>query len=167
MGQGVHTGRSVMQTIFPDKDANGQRKSGGSIFSLRRPRRRSSKASEHSVPINGLIPGMAVHLAKCCYPLPGDRIVGIMMPGRGINIHTIDCDSLLEFQETADEWLDLAWEADNNADDHVARIDLTVRNEPGTLGDMAASVINAKLDEKQDVLEIAAVAFVPGGQNSF
>ncbi|MDH3737560.1 MAG: bifunctional (p)ppGpp synthetase/guanosine-3',5'-bis(diphosphate) 3'-pyrophosphohydrolase, partial [Alphaproteobacteria bacterium] len=69
VGQGVHTGRAVMRMLFPDRAENGSDKSSGSIFSLRRSRRRATKASEHSVPISGLIPGMAVHLAKCCYPL--------------------------------------------------------------------------------------------------
>ena len=34
--------------------------------------------NKHAVPIKGLIAGMAVHYAKCCHPLPGDSIVGIM-----------------------------------------------------------------------------------------
>lgn len=96
-----------------------------------------SARKAQGVPIKGLIPGMAMHFDDCCHPLPGDRIVGIMVPDRGINIHTIDCDGLLEFQETADEWLDLAWETDSGIEAHVGRIELTVVNEPGTLGELS------------------------------
>lgn len=89
------------------------------------------------VPIKGLIPGMAMHLGNCCHPLPGDRIVGIMIVDRGIDIHTIDCPSLSDHQESADEWLDLAWDRDNSGNVHVGRIELTVTNKPGALGDLA------------------------------
>ena len=53
---------------------------------------------------------MAVHFAGCCHPLPGDRIVGIVTTGKGVTIHTIDCDTLESFAETPERWLDVAWE---------------------------------------------------------
>ncbi len=141
VGQGVHTGRSVMRTVFPDKDADGGHKSSGSIFSLRRSRRRSSKASEHSVPINGLIPGMAVHLAKCCYPLPGDRIVGIATTGKGVTVHTIDCMTLEAFTESPERWVDVSWDVDDEAaSKQVSRLNVTLANEPGSLGEMANTI---------------------------
>ena len=55
-----------------------------------------------AVPIEGLIPGLAVHYAECCHPLPGERIVGVVSSGRGLDIHTIDCDALQQYEE--DEW---------------------------------------------------------------
>jgi GTP pyrophosphokinase len=124
--------------LFPDKDAAGGRTGGGSIFSLRRSRRRSSKASEHSVPINGLIPGMAVHLAKCCYPLPGDRIVGVATTGKGVTVHTIDCMTLEAFADSPERWVDVSWDTDDEAAaKQVSRLNVTLANEPGSLGEMA------------------------------
>ena len=43
---------------------------------------------------------MAVHHAKCCHPLRGDRIVGIMTPGQGVAVHTKDCETLESFADT-------------------------------------------------------------------
>ncbi len=141
VGQGVHTGRSVMRILFPDRDANGARKSSGSIFSLRRSRRRSNNSGEHSVPINGLIPGMAVHLAKCCYPLPGDRIVGIATTGKGVTVHTIDCMTLEAFAESPERWVDVSWDIDEDeASKQVSRLNVTLANEPGSLGEMATTI---------------------------
>ena len=65
-----------------------------------------------AVPIRGLIPGMALHFAGCCHPLPGDRIVGIVTTGKGVTIHTIDCETLESFAETPERWLDVAWSSD-------------------------------------------------------
>ncbi len=93
------------------------------------------------VPIRGLIAGVAVHYANCCHPLPGDRIVGIVTAGKGVSIHTIDCESLLSFEATPERWLDVAWDVDAvSADIHVGRITIVVSNEPGTLGSLTTMI---------------------------
>ncbi len=53
---------------------------------------------------------MAVHFAGCCHPLPGDRIVGIVTTGKGVTIHTIDCETLEGFADTPERWIDVSWE---------------------------------------------------------
>ena len=53
--------------------------------------------------------GIAYRLGQCCHPLPGDRIVGLMVPGEGVVIHTIDCAELEKAQPSMDDWLDVAW----------------------------------------------------------
>jgi GTP diphosphokinase / guanosine-3',5'-bis(diphosphate) 3'-diphosphatase len=77
---------------------------------------------------------MAMHLASCCHPLPGDRIVGITTPGKGVVIHTIDCDQLERHQDEHDRWLDVAWgESAELPEFHVARLQVMVANQPGGL----------------------------------
>ncbi len=94
-----------------------------------------------AVPIRGLIPGMAMHFAGCCHPLPGDRIVGIVTTGKGVTIHTIDCDGLEQFAETPERWLDLSWNQDpGDKDVHVGRVSLVVVNEPGSLGNLSTVI---------------------------
>src|SRR3546814_1151545 len=78
------------------------------VVPIARARARQGKGRETSVPIKGLIPGMAVHYAHCCHPLPGDRIVGIVTTGKGVTVHTIDCDTLERFQATPERWVDLS-----------------------------------------------------------
>lgn len=48
------------------------------------------KKSKH---IDGL-DGMLYHMAKCCFPLPGENIVGVITRSRGISVHREDCSSL-------------------------------------------------------------------------
>ena len=93
------------------------------------------------VPITGLIPGMAMHYAGCCHPLPGDRIVGIVTTGKGVTIHTIDCENLAQYQDEPERWLDVAWDSIGSSyQSHVARVNVTVLNEPGTLGDLSTVI---------------------------
>ena len=84
---------------------------------------------------------MAVHHAGCCHPLPGDRIVGIISTGRGVTIHTIDCESLSELNDQPERWLDLSWEGSSNgSEQHVGRINVTVLNAPGSLGGLSTII---------------------------
>jgi guanosine-3',5'-bis(diphosphate) 3'-pyrophosphohydrolase len=90
----------------------------------------------------GLTQGVTLHFAECCSPLPGDRIVGLLRKDKGIEIHTIDCERLAQYEEGAmDEWLDLAWtaEAEGNAVS-MARIQAVMHNEPGALAEIAKTV---------------------------
>ena len=85
VGQGLVTGRAVVNAAFPHPPEDKSK-----VVPLARARRKA-KPNEAAVPIRGLIPGMALHFAGCCHPLPGDRIVGIVTTGKGVTIHTIDC----------------------------------------------------------------------------
>ena len=81
---------------------------------------------------------MAMHYAGCCHPLPGDHIVGIITTGKGVTIHTIDCDKLHQFEEQPERWIDVSWEQDSSvSQDHVSRVHLTLLNVPGALGELS------------------------------
>jgi GTP pyrophosphokinase len=135
VGQGHHSPREVLTAVFPGiKDAAKPRK----WLSFTRPRK--GKAQEPAVPIKGLIPGMAVHYAHCCHPLPGDRIVGIVTTGKGVTLHTIDCETLENFQDTPERWVDVAWDVEESREGHTGRIHLVVANEPGSLGGLSTVI---------------------------
>jgi GTP pyrophosphokinase len=134
VGAGNHTGREVVHAVFPPKpDARSQK-----VVAL--VPQRKSKQSDNAVPIRGLIPGMAVHFAGCCHPLPGDRIVGIVTTGKGVTIHTIDCETLESFADMPERWLDVAWNQGDGEHAHVGRIHVTIGNEPGSLGSLTTVI---------------------------
>ncbi|SCA55090.1 bifunctional (p)ppGpp synthetase II and guanosine-3',5'-bis pyrophosphate 3'-pyrophosphohydrolase [Candidatus Terasakiella magnetica] len=134
VGSGHLPAREIVEAVFPGI------KSKRTTTSTKIPVSKH-KDSPHpeSVPIRGLIPGMAMHFAGCCHPLPGDRIVGIVTTGRGVTIHTIDCDSLMQFQNEPERWLDVSWDMTQQEQNtkHVGRIKLTVINEQGALGSLS------------------------------
>ena len=138
VGQGRVSGAQVLHEIAPATDrAVGE---DGKVVPFERPTA-DSVAQAVSVPIRGLIPGMAVHYADCCHPMPGDRIIGIVDPGRGVVVHTAECESLESFHGTPERWLDVAWElGPDDGTTHVGRIKVVVANERGTLGDLSTVI---------------------------
>ena len=138
VGEGTLTGKEVVAQVYPELKT-GRADNVVSLSKAKAPAAPKDRAN--AVPIKGLIPGMAVHFAGCCHPLPGDRIVGIVTTGKGVTVHTIDCDNLEQYADTPERWLDISWEAgEGNA--HVGRVDLVVNNEPGALG--AVTTVIAK-----------------------
>ncbi len=134
VGSGIHTGREVVHAVYP-----GERDKADKVVPIG-PRRRK-KPNDLAVPITGLIPGMAVHFAGCCHPLPGERIVGIVATGKGVTIHTIDCETLEGFADSPERWLDVAWDvASDGAPVHVGRLHVVVANEPGSLGSLSTVI---------------------------
>jgi GTP pyrophosphokinase len=137
VGQGTRTGREVFEAVFP---GHKRRSRGATIVPFKR-RRPAGGLAEAPIPIKGLIPGMAVHYANCCHPIPGDRIVGIVTPGKGVTIHTIDCEVLQSFSDMPERWLDVSWDTSKaTGETFVGRLDLVVANEPGSLGQLSSVI---------------------------
>ena len=89
--------------------------------------------------------GVTMHLAECCSPLPGDRIIGVLIPERGIEVHVIDCARLADYEGQADHWLDLRWKPKSDADAlAVGRIHVTSANRRGALALLAKTVSDAQ-----------------------
>ena len=82
----------------------------------------------------GLGTDTQMQLAKCCQPVPGERIVGITYRGAGVVVHTIDCDSLVEFEGSNDRWVDLQWQPGRHAAAHSVTLNIVIGNDPGVLG---------------------------------
>ncbi|MGD9786813.1 MAG: bifunctional (p)ppGpp synthetase/guanosine-3',5'-bis(diphosphate) 3'-pyrophosphohydrolase [Sulfuricellaceae bacterium] len=86
--------------------------------------------------------GMAVQLAKCCRPIPGDPIIGFINKGKGLVIHTHDCPTIAEYRADPDKWLDVEWDPDTRKLFDVT-IRLVVANQRGVLAKVAASIAEA------------------------
>jgi GTP pyrophosphokinase/guanosine-3',5'-bis(diphosphate) 3'-pyrophosphohydrolase len=136
VGRGRVTPPQVLDAVFP-----GLKAAEREAASARR-RIPDGKGARLYVRGGGLTPGISIHFGPCCSPVPGDRIVGILEDeGRGLTVHTIDCERLAGFEDREELWRDLQWtpEAERNAIAR-ARLTATIRNAPGVLG-QACSVI--------------------------
>jgi len=132
--------RSVMEALVP-----------GSAVNLPDPEQWPKQ--ERAISIRGLTPGMAFDLADCCHPVPGDRIVGLKQPGKGVEVHSIDCLNLANGIDA--DWLDLSWgERSSGA---VGLLRVVLYNRPGTLAEVTgifannhANVVNLQMVQRDD-----------------
>src|SRR5258706_1717880 len=126
VGRGALRGHEVLEAIFPEMKRDPARRQQATL---------PDSGARKPISIRGLTEGISYKLGMCCHPLPGDRIVGLMTPGEGVVIHTIDCAELEKAQSSIEDWLDVSW-GYQAADDtpSVARVAVRVKNSPGSLG---------------------------------
>ena len=116
----------------------------------------SLQAFKPRVAIAGLTPGVSVSIARCCTPLPGERIVGIRAEDGAIKVHTIYCDTLAAEDPPQSRWLDLKWrDQDEEELSAFARVIVTVQNGVGVLSEVAGiiarygvSIASMRLDNR-------------------
>jgi GTP pyrophosphokinase len=85
--------------------------------------------------------GMAVQFAKCCRPIPGDPIIGVIKSGQGLVVHTHDCPSLRRGR-SGEQWLDVVWDKNITRPFDVS-IKLIVANRLGVLAKVASAIAEA------------------------
>jgi GTP pyrophosphokinase/guanosine-3',5'-bis(diphosphate) 3'-pyrophosphohydrolase len=121
------------------------------------------KAGRLFVRGGGLTPGVSIHFAPCCSPVPGDRIVGIVQPGQGLTVHVIDCERLAEYESQGDLWRDLQWTPQaERLGLGSATLKASIRNAPGVLGqactiigEAGGNILNLKMTHrKEDFFEV-------------
>ena len=86
--------------------------------------------------------GMSIQFARCCNPIPGDPVLGLVKKDHGLVIHTHDCPLLSKNRADADKMIDVEW------DPEVSRLfDVTIRvmasTVRGTLASVAAAIAEA------------------------
>lgn len=144
LGSAELTGHEVVQAMYPELVPD-----DGDQIPLRRA-------------VIGLSPGQSFERATCCQPLPGERIVGITFRGKGVVVHTIDCDRLTEYEEQLDRWVDLHWHSGTHPAIYGAQLELTIGNDAGVLGrictligEKKANISNLEfLDRKPDYFRL-------------
>ena len=83
--------------------------------------------------------GAVITYAKCCRPIPGDKILGFVTSGRGIVIHTENCKNIADYRSMPEKWIDVEWENEVTGDFSV-ELRIIVINQRGVLATVAAAI---------------------------
>ena len=152
VGRGAVKALAVLESVFPGL------KESERMAASARVRIEDGRSARLYVRGGGLTPGVSLHFADCCSPVPGDRLVGILQPsGEGLAVHTIDCPRLAEYEDQDDVWRDLHWtpQAEQNTISR-ARLCATIRNAPGVLGqtctligEAGGNIVNMRMHHRQ------------------
>ncbi|GHA56701.1 guanosine-3',5'-bis(diphosphate) 3'-pyrophosphohydrolase [Amylibacter ulvae] len=94
----------------------------------------SGEVNQPAGRIVGLDPEQFAQPAECCQPLPGERIVGIATRGKGVLVHTIHCEALIDYEDQPERWIDLRWTDGKGAPNNIATVEITMANDAGVLG---------------------------------
>ncbi len=106
--------------------------------------REKTAQSTAAVSIRGT-EGMAVQLATCCHPIPGDTIWGVMRKGHGLSVHRADCEHTVRGRKVDSErWMAADWKEDIASDARFpVPVELEVTDERSALAGVAAELAKA------------------------
>ncbi|SKA36013.1 RelA/SpoT family protein [Consotaella salsifontis] len=155
VGRGDLVSADVFKAVYPDFQDNRATKSparpeedgwfnlrtaAGMIFKLPGRNRHPDLHDKHAIPIRGAGDDLPVRFGPDG-AVPGDRIVGIIEPGRGITIYPIQSPALVAFDDEPDRWVDVRWDIDESTTTRFpARVRVSAINEPGVLAGVAETI---------------------------
>jgi guanosine-3',5'-bis(diphosphate) 3'-pyrophosphohydrolase len=79
------------------------------------------------------------HIGKCCFPVPGDKLVGFVTKGRGVTIHRDDCSNLDRLAIDQSRLVDVEWKSTNDTTS-PARLFVETVDKPGILANLSSLI---------------------------
>ena len=141
VGSGDSSGSQVYDLVFP----NNKRKKRKKNYYIEK---------NISIPVQGLHSDMPAQFAENSFLVPGDKIVGIIHPEKGITIFPVDSFELVNYEKSPESWIKLEWKKDIDFT-FTSRIRITIINEVGvlnsitsTIADYGGNITNLILNEK-------------------
>ena len=141
VGSGDSSGSQVYDLVFP----NNKRKKRKKNYYIEK---------NISIPVQGLHSDMPAQFAENSFLVPGDKIVGIILPEKGITIFPVDSLELVNYEKSPESWIKLEWKKDIDFT-FTSRIRITIINEVGvlnsitsTIADYGGNITNLILNEK-------------------
>ena len=103
LGRGELVIEQIAKIMFPEKTELIEAKDSFFVKFLKRAR------SKGGVRVQGMN-NILLHFAKCCQPVPGDRIIGYLSRGKGVTIHRTDCKNMLKLYEEPERIIEVEWD---------------------------------------------------------
>ena len=134
IGEGLVSATDTFHKIHPELKLSLYQKT---ISLFRKSPDKPTPITDKKMPITGLFEGLSYGFAKCCHPVPGDPIVGIVTSGKGVTIHTQDCPTLAQYADEPERWIDVGWNKDGlpNASLPV-RIKITLADQSNSMSEL-------------------------------
>jgi guanosine-3',5'-bis(diphosphate) 3'-pyrophosphohydrolase len=119
-------------------------------------------ARQEEILINGSERGVLT-FSTCCYPIPGDDIMGYLTAGKGVVVHRLDCPNIIDYRKHPERWVPIAWDRRVEGDFRV-ELRFETENKPGALAKIAAAVAecNSNIDSvnyKERDVRISVMVF--------
>ncbi|MEW6202643.1 MAG: bifunctional (p)ppGpp synthetase/guanosine-3',5'-bis(diphosphate) 3'-pyrophosphohydrolase [bacterium] len=91
------------------------------------------------------IPGILVNIARCCFPVPGDDIIGFVSRGRGLSIHTRDCPNIRRSLDAGDRIISVSWDSIDEKF-YITELELRALDRVGILNDITNAISSAGIN---------------------
>ncbi|MBL4597287.1 MAG: bifunctional (p)ppGpp synthetase/guanosine-3',5'-bis(diphosphate) 3'-pyrophosphohydrolase [Robiginitomaculum sp.] len=134
LGRGLLNGENFLDALFPGRDRE-------AVKNVYRRELITDETADFYVGGDGLARGVSIHFAKCCTPIPGDRILALPQRGQGFEVHVVDCENAAIMINDGIEPTAISWTPQAATEGaSVGRILATVIHRSGSLAEIADAV---------------------------
>ena len=106
---------------------------------------KTKKEKKPSIMLKGLTPGMSIHYARCCLPIPGDDVVAFTTPGKGLMVHLKVCEELNSKKNSKINFVNVSWDHNEfNQTSFICGLNVEINNEVGSLGELTSVLAESK-----------------------
>jgi len=134
LGYGKLTAQQILARILPEAELEKREKKQEGA--LQRLMRLVSRQTKSGVRVSG-VDDVMVRFAKCCSPLPGERIAGFITRGRGVTVHAEECVRVLEADPQ--RRIDVTWE-NGKGTLRPVHVEVTCVDRPGLLAAISKAI---------------------------
>ncbi len=136
LGRGDVSIQGVLNKLIPEKLVALKEESLLKKFISR------ARGTTRGVRVQGL-DNLLINFAKCCQPVPGDKIIGFITRGRGIVVHRHDCRNIVRMKDNPDRWVDVEWDVDKDKQ-FMVRLRLLGEDRKHFLSDVSQTISNTE-----------------------
>lgn len=148
-GVTLNTVMSKLVDVYKKEQKLDTNKDLAQVLAEMKPRKSMAKAS-HGILVKGE-EGIMVKLARCCSPIPGDKVIGYITRGNGVSVHRADCPNVLTNNpEEQSRLIEVSWDVGIN-DVYKVNIIVTGQDRPGLMID----VMNATSETKINIFSLS------------
>ncbi len=109
-----------------------------------RPEKQARELEEKGITITGMS-NILYHVSKCCYPIPGDNLVGFITRGKGVSIHRRSCPNLPTLAADEERLISVQWKSSEGAMNY-ARIVVDTVDKPGIVANLSAAISSLNIN---------------------
>ncbi len=154
IGSGKVLPIKVISSMFPEEKLL---KKNDKIILFNKNRKKPESKSFPLI-LKGLTPGMSIHFANCCNPIPGDDAVALIGEGKGLIIHINTCEDLKKTKKDKSKVIEVSWDKlVYKKNEFTAKINVIIKNKIGSLGVLSSiiakslsNIRNLKITERDN-----------------
>ena len=142
LGQGTLSLTQVMRKLAPELEQPGPFEKIKNVSA--EVLRNLTRGKSEGVLLHGL-DNVMLHFARCCQPVPGERVIGIVTHGRGVSVHQADCPNTFPDRVPPERRVEVDW---NTRPDEVFPVRLIVygSDRQGMLADITKAIAALKVN---------------------
>ena len=166
VGEGHVSTQSVLEKVVSSLQS-GEDGDSTDIPVAPRGRNQTMRNSDSGILVRGA-PDILVKMARCCTPVPGDKIVGFITRGAGVSVHQAACHNVLSLRKEPERMIEVEWAPTSNSL-FLVQIQIEALDRSGLLSDVTrvlsehhVNILSATVNTSSDRLALSRFVFEMG-----